>query len=253
MIERYPGKEALAEAVARHVVVRAAGAVAAGGRFTVALAGGSTPRDAYAVLATDAFARRVEWERVHVFWGDERSVLPDDDRSNYRMAREAMLDRVPIPANQVHRIRGEDDPERAAAEYERELRAVLGSRRDDAPTTAGLDLVLLGLGEDGHTASLFPGQAAVGETVRWAVAVPAPEGSVERITLTPVALNAARNVTFVVSGASKAARLQQVLEGPRAPDLLPAQAIRPLHGRLTWMVDEPAAGRLSGAREYLSI
>jgi 6-phosphogluconolactonase len=151
------------------------------------------------------------------------------------MAKEALLDRVPIPADQIHRIRGEDDPEKAAAKYERELRALLGSDP--------LDLVLLGLGEDGHTASLFPGQAAVRETARWVVAVPAPDGTMWRVTMTPAVLNQSRNVTFVVSGASKAARLQQVLEGPFNPDVLPAQAIRPAQGQLTWMVDAAAAGK----------
>jgi 6-phosphogluconolactonase len=133
-------------------------------------------------------------------------------------------------------MRGEDDPERAAAEYERRLRALLGGE--------GLDLVLLGMGEDGHTASLFPGQAAVRETARWVVAALSPDATLWRITLTPAVLNAAKNVAFVVSGASKAARLQQVLQGPFTPDVLPAQAIRPAQGQLTWMVDEAAAGRL---------
>ena len=150
------------------------------------------------------------------------------------MAKEALLDRVPIPVNQIHRIRGEDNPEQAAADYESELRALL---------TNGPDLVLLGLGEDCHTASLFPGQPAVHEAERWVMAVPAPDGKLWRVTLTPAILNSARNVTFIVSGASKAARLQQVLEGPFTPDLLPAQAIRPHHGRLTWMVDQAAGGK----------
>ena len=176
-----------------------------------------------------------DWRLFHILWGDERCVPPDDLRSNYRMAKEALLDRVPIPADQIHRIRGEDDPEKAAADYERELRALLGSE--------GLDLVLLGLGEDGHTASLFPGQAAVHEAARWVVAVPAPDGTMWRVTLTPAVLNAARNVTFVVSGAGKAQRLEQVLQGPFTPDILPAQSIRPTQGQLTWMVDEAAAGK----------
>ncbi len=235
MIETFPTPEILADAVARHIVARAAEAVAATGRFTLALAGGSTPRAAYALLATDAFDHRVEWGRVHVLWGDERCVPPDDPRSNYRMAKEALLERVPIPAQQIHRIRGEDDPEKAAAEYEGELRALLGRE--------GLDLALLGMGEDGHTASLFPGQAAVHETARWVLAVPTPDATMWRITLTPALLNQARNVTFVVAGAGKAERLQQVLQGPFTPDLLPAQAIRPVEGQLTWMVDETAAGR----------
>ena len=247
MIESFPTPETLADAVARHIVARAAGAIAATGRFTLALAGGSTPRAAYALLATDGFARRVEWERVHVLWGDERCVPPDDPRSNYRMAKEALLDRVPIPAHQIHRIRGEDDPDKAAADYERELRVLLASEQYPHPerSEGSLDLVLLGLGGDGHTASLFPGQAAVHETARWVMAVPAPEGTMWRITLTPALLNQAKNVTFVVSGAGKAQRLEQVLQGPLTPDVLPAQAIRPTQGRLTWMVDQAAAGRLA--------
>ena len=239
MIESFPTPERLADAVARHIVARAADAISATGRFTLALSGGSTPRAAYSRLATgDWRLASGDWRLVHILWSDERCVPPDDPRSNYRMAKEALLDRVPIPAQQIHRIRGEDDPEKAAAEYERVLRALLGNEG------ACPDLVLLGMGEDGHTASLFPGPAAVRETARWVVAVPSPDATMWRITLTPALLNAARNVTFVVSGPNKAARLQQVLEGPFTPDVLPAQAIRPLQGRLTWMVDEAAAGRL---------
>jgi 6-phosphogluconolactonase len=255
MIESFPTPEGLADAVARHIVARAAESISVTGRFTIALAGGSTPRAAYWRLATGDWQLATgDWRLVHILWGDERCVPPDDPRSNYRMAKEALLERVPIPAQQIHRIRGEDDPEKAAAEYERELRALLNSQqcahpeRSEEPALSSakgsLDLVLLGLGEDGHTASLFPGQAAVHEAARWVVAVHAPDATMWRITLTPALLNAARNVTFVVSGASKAVRLQQVLQGPFTPDVLPAQAIRPLQGRLTWMVDQAAAGRL---------
>lgn len=234
MIQSFPTPEALADAVARHVITVAADAISTGGRFTLALSGGSTPRAAYQRLATGDLAHLLDWGRVHVLWGDERCVPPDDPQSNYRMAKEALLDRVPIPPEHIHRIRGEDEPQEAAADYEDELRSLNGS----------LDLVLLGLGEDGHTASLFPGQPAVHEAEYWVMAVPAPTGDMWRVTLTPAVLNLAKNVTFVVSGASKAPRLAQVLEGPFNPDLLPAQAIRPIHGRLTWMVDEPAAGEV---------
>jgi 6-phosphogluconolactonase len=262
MIQTFPTPERLADAVARHIVAHAAAAIAATGRFTLALAGGSTPRAAYSRLATGDSGLELDWQRTHVIWSDERCVPPDDPRSNYRMAKEALLDRVPIPASQIHRMRGEDDPEKAAADYERELRDLLchPERSEGAKTpgldgqppsgpfaalrvTNGLDLVLLGLGEDGHTASLFPGQAGVRETARWVVATLNPDATMWRITLTPAVLNAARNVTFVVSGASKAARLQQVLQGPSTPDILPAQAIRPAQGQLTWMVDETAAGK----------
>jgi 6-phosphogluconolactonase len=235
--QTFPTPDALADAVARHIVTCAANAVATTGRFTIALSGGSTPKAAYSRLATRDSRLDLDWRVTHILWGDERCVPPDDPRSNYRMAKEALLDRVPIPARQIHRIRGEGDPEKAASEYEREIRRLLGGR--------SLDLVLLGLGEDGHTASLFPGQPSVRETSRWVMAVPAPDGKLWRVTLTPVILNAAHNVTFIVSGTSKAARLQQIIEGPFTPDLLPAQAIHPTNGKLTWMVDEAAAGQLS--------
>ena len=190
----------------------------------------------------------LDWQRTHVVWGDERCVPPDDPESNYRMAKETLLDRVPIPGNQIHRIRGEDDPEQAAVDYERALRSLL--RGHPERSEGSLDLVLLGLGEDGHTASLFPGQPAVHETERWVLAVPSPAGDMWRVTLTPAVLNLARNVTFIVSGAAKSFRLAQVFERPVDSDLLPAQAIRPLQGRLTWMVDRAAAARLgpAGAR-----
>jgi 6-phosphogluconolactonase len=250
MIQTFTSPERLADAVARHVVSLAADAISATGRFTLALSGGSTPRAAYALLASEAFARQVEWGRVQVLWGDERCVRPDDPRSNYRMAKEALLDRVPIPPPQIHRIRGEDDPEQAAGDYERELRVLLASEQYPHPerSEGSPDLVLLGLGDDGHTASLFPGQPAVHETERWVVAVPAPTGNLWRVTLTPAVLNLARNVTFVVSGARKAERLEQVLQGPFTPDVLPAQVIRLREGRLTWMVDEAAGARLRAER-----
>jgi 6-phosphogluconolactonase len=239
MIETLSTPELLANAVARHIVARSADAISATGRFTLALSGGATPEAAYRRLATDDLAHLVDWRLVHVLWGDERCVPPDDPRSNYRMAKEALLDHVPIPPQQIHRIRGEDDPGKAAADYERELRALL---------KGSLDLVLLGLGEDGHTASLFPGRAAVHETERWVTAVLAPDKELWRVTLTPGILNRARSVTFVVSGDNKAERLQQVLEGPFTPDLLPAQAIRPHEGVLTWMVDQAAGARLRPAQ-----
>jgi 6-phosphogluconolactonase len=240
MIETFRTPNALADAVAQHIVVQAESALASTGRFTLVLSGGSTPRAAYLRLAARGSRLNLDWQRTHVLWGDERCVPPDDPRSNYRMAKEALLDRVPVPAGQIHRIRGENDPPTAAAEYERDLRTLLGFHP--------LDLVLLGLGDDGHTASLFPGQPAVRETERWVMAVLAPAGDMWRVTLTPAVLNLARNVTFIVSGESKAERLAQVLEGPFTPDLLPAQAIRPTQGRLTWLVDQAAADRLQLSR-----
>jgi len=158
------------------------------------------------------------------------------------MARETLLDAVSLPAGNIHRIRGENDPRLAAAEYEQELRAFFGNTVTDGAPLRGFDLVLLGMGNNGHTASLFPGLPAVTEQVRWVMAQDIQAVSMWRITLTPVVLNTAENVVFSVSGAEKAERLRDVLEGPFQPEALPAQAINPFHGRLLWLVDE-AAGR----------
>jgi 6-phosphogluconolactonase len=191
----------------------------------------------YALLATDAYAARVSWARVHVFWSDERCVPPADPSSNYRMAREALLDRVAIPAANVHRIAGEAEPDRAAAAYEDELKQCLGDGR--------FDLVLLGMGKDGHTASLFPGTAAIGETRKWVVAVEVTAVPPWRITLTPPPINAAAAVMFLVQGADKAATLHRVLEGPHDTRTAPAQVVAPHDGEVEWLVDAPAAADLA--------
>jgi 6-phosphogluconolactonase len=231
-----PDSAALAQAAAAHWIARATEAIAARGRFAVALSGGATPRAAYALLATPAWADRVDWARVHVFWSDERCVPPNHPESNYRLAREALLDHVPLPGANVHRIHAEREPQEAAAEYERTLRVFFSA----APAPR-FDLALLGLGVDGHTASLFPGTAAVYERERWVVAHYVPQLTAWRVTLTSVVLDAADQVTFLVSGAQKAARLQQVLTGPYQPDVLPAQVVRPAPGHLLWLVDATAA------------
>ncbi len=231
--EVYPDGAGLALAAVAHFVELAAQAIEDRGRFTVALSGGSTPHATYSLLASTEFAPRVDWARVQVFWGDERCVPPDHPESDYRMARETLLDHVPLPAGNVHRIRAELDPRRAAALYQEELEAVLG-------TGGRFDLILLGMGADGHTASLFPGTLALEEKTRWVV-----ENYVEsldswRVTLTRPMLNAARQVTFLVSGAAKAETLARVRAGER----LPAALVHPSPGRLTWMVDSAAAGQL---------
>jgi 6-phosphogluconolactonase len=178
-----------------------------------------------------------------VFWGDERCVPPEHPESNFRMASEALLEHVPVPWGQVHRITGEDDPDAAALAYEQILRAHFGVSQ--GPPERSFDLVLLGLGEDGHTASLFPGTSPVTEQQRWVVANRAlTPGAIWRITLTPVLLNAAAEVTFLVSGAGKANRVWDVFEGPARSPPLPAQVIHPSHGVLHWLVDAEAARRL---------
>jgi 6-phosphogluconolactonase len=245
-VEVFPDAGALAAAAAEHVVRAAADATRQAGRFVVALSGGSTPKSLYAMLASERYAPRVDWSRVHVCWSDERCVPPDDPASNYRVAREALLDVVPLSEENVHRIRGEDEPGAAAAAYERDLRRLFGTP-DGLPRMAlgaRFDLVLLGMGIDGHTASLFPGLTAVRESRRWAVAEQVAALPAWRVTLTPPVIDAAAEVAFLVSGRDKAAMLRRVLEGSYLPDELPAQAVAPRQGRLRWLLDADAAADL---------
>ena len=232
--------DALAREAARYVVRIANEAIAARGQFSVGLSGGSTPRALFERLASPAWALRIDWARAHVFWGDERCVPPDHAESNYRMAREALLDRVPLPPEHSHRIAGELPPAEAARRYEAELRAFFAGGEPATPQPR-FDLLLLGMGDDGHTASLFPGTAALHETARWAVENYVPRLDSWRITLTVPAINAAAHVLFLVSGAAKAETLRAVLHGPRQPEVYPAQFIQPQAGRLLWLVDRAAA------------
>jgi 6-phosphogluconolactonase len=245
-VERFPSAAELTMAAAERFVSVARAAVARAGRFVVVLSGGSTPRALYAMLASNVYAARVQWPNGHIFWGDERCVGPDDEASNYRMAREALLDHVPVAAAHVHRIRGEDPPIEAARQYERELRAEFATPTGAPRGEPGsrFDLVLLGLGTNGHTASLFPRLHAVREQARWVAAEDVKSEGMWRVTLTPPILNDAAEVTFLVSGSGKAAILRDVLYGARATDELPAQAIAPRDGRLRWMVDAAAAAEL---------
>lgn len=243
-----PTAEALAEDAAQRFARAAGEAIHSRGEFVVALSGGATPRSLYARLAAPPYASTVPWSEVAVLWGDERCVPPDDPASNYWMARETLLDHVPIPAAHVHRIRGEDDPVAAARAYEQTLRSALRTPRGpprDAPG-ARMDLVLLGLGDDGHTASLFPGVPAFTDGDPWVVAHYVAAVSQWRVTLTPVIINAAAEVLFIVSGGSKAAVVRRVLEGPPRPLELPAQLIAPADGRVLWLLDAAAARDLEG-------
>jgi 6-phosphogluconolactonase len=239
------GPDDLAAAAADLFVGVACAAVEAGGRFAVALAGGSTPRVAYDRLAREPLRSRVPWQAVQVFWGDERHVPPDHPDSNYGMARKAVLAHVPLPAEAVHRVPAEDPDATAAAEaYEREVRRVLRASRDAVPR---FDLILLGMGADGHTASLFPGGAAVRER-RLVVAERVEKVGGWRITFTLPLLNAAALVVFIVSGTEKAAALRAVLEPGQDADPPPAACVRPERGTLVWLVDEAAARLLTAAR-----
>lgn len=249
-VEVFPSSAELAAAAAERFVAASAAAIEATETFSVALSGGSTPRALFALLGSPRYADRVNWARVHLFWGDERCVPPGDDASNYRMARETLIDHVPLRPENLHRIRGEDSPAAAADAYERELRAAFSTPTGAPQVSAGsrFDLVLLGLGTNGHTASLFPRMQAVRERTRWVMAENVEELQMWRITLTPVILNAAAELIFLVSGREKAAILRRVLYGARQADDLPAQVIAPVAGRLRWYVDEAAASELPATK-----
>ena len=233
-VETFENPEKLAEAAARAFVEEASKAIAERGRFAVALAGGSTPKATYEALARE-HASDVDWPNVHVFFGDERTVPPDHEDSNYRTAREALLDLVPVGS--VHRMRGELPPEEAAASYEEELRIFF---EEDPPS---LDLVMLGIGGDGHTASLFPETSALEVVDRLVVANPVPKLDTTRLTLTLPFLNSARQIYFLVAGEDKAEALKEILEGDADPRRYPAKLVRPPGGP-GWMVDRAAAGTL---------
>jgi len=244
-IRRFADLDALNRAAADDLAAIARATAAERGVCHIALSGGSTPRRLFQLLVQRGPAA-LPWRQLVLWWGDERTVPPDHPDSNYRMAREAMIDPAAAfgldPAG-VHRIAGElAVPAAAAADYERALVAALG-----APPR--FDVVLLGMGPDGHTASLFPGSPALGETARWVVANPVTSplvhGTTTRITLTAPAINAARHVRFLVAGADKAAALAQVLAGPRDPARYPSQRIAPESGDLVWFVDQAAAAALA--------
>jgi 6-phosphogluconolactonase len=211
--------------------------------FSVALAGGSTPKALYGLLTNNPLLQTmVPWSKIQFFFGDERHVPPDDAESNFRMATEAMLGKAPIDPNQVHRIQGENpNAAEAAEEYAKELRASFRLKEGELPR---FDLVLLGMGPEGHTASLFPGTKGLKEERQLAVSNWVGKLYTDRITLTPPVLNNAAKVIFLVHGAEKAPALKAVLEGPYEPEQLPVQLIRPKNGRVLWLVDPTAAGML---------
>ena len=233
-----PDPAAVAREAAQHVVSLAQEAAASRGRFSIALSGGSTPGALYSLLAEEPYRGQIPWKQVHLFWGDERCVPPDDAGSNYRLVDEALITHVPVPSENVHRVRGELEPRTAARAYAKTLHDYFCGPR------TRFDLVLLGLGSDGHTASLFPGSAALRDTEQQVVAVEAhyQDRPSHRVTLILSAINSARQVWFLVTGGEKAGIVQAVLEGPDRG--LPAQQIRPRAGQIAWMMDAAAAARL---------
>jgi 6-phosphogluconolactonase len=235
MISVYPDLEALSRAAADLFAGVVACAVAGHGRCAILLAGGETPRRTYELLAEEPLRDQVPWGGLHLFWSDERCVPPDDPRSNARMVQRALLDRVPVPAGQVHPIPGDGDPRQAADEYEELL------RRFFAGAAPRFDLVLLGLGDDGHTASLFPDSPVLEERQSWASATRRAGEEIGRITLTPPLINQADLVVFLVAGDDKATVLREVLEDHPDPRSRPARMIMPEQGELRWLVDKAAA------------
>jgi 6-phosphogluconolactonase len=229
-------------AAAEEVFRAAEEAVKERGRFTIALSGGSTPKSLYTLLATNARIA-LPWDRMFFFWGDERHVPPTDPESNYRMANEAMLSKVPVPASNIFRIPTENPDAPAAAEaYEQTLLHFFALKPGQIPR---FDMILLGLGPDGHTASLFPGTAGLNEKTKLVIANWVEKLKTSRISLTLPVLNAAECVAFLVSGTDKATVLKSVLEGDGAAEQYPAKLVRPTNGRLIWFVDRAAASALS--------
>lgn len=208
-------------------------------RFTIALSGGNTPKKLYQLLASDEYKKQIDWKKLHFFWGDERYVSTDDERSNIKMAFESLLDHVPIIPEQVHVIKTNIDPQDSAALYEE----LLHSYFDEWPHT--FDLVLLGLGDNAHTLSLFPGyDAIIREHKKWVAAFYLKEQEMFRITLTAPVVNQAARVVYLVSGGDKAAAVYHILSGEHDPDLYPAQIIQPFNSELYWFCDNAAAADL---------
>ena len=243
-VRRLTTPQDLFQAAAEEVIRVATEAIAKRGRFAIALSGGSTPKNLFTLIAANASAS-LPWEKVFCFWGDERHVPLDDPDSNYRMASEALLSKVPIPAANIFPVpAGNPDAAAAAETYEQTLRKFFGLGPGEVPH---FDLILLGMGPDGHTASLFPETAALQEKSRLVVTNWVEKLKTSRITFTLPVLNAACCVAFLVSGADKAAALHEVLEGDAPPEKYPSKLVKPSDGRLIWFVDRAAASQLSMA------
>lgn len=238
MIRIFKNSSSLTEAAAEEFIQTAAAAISANGRFTVALTGGSSPEQLYELLATAAFSDKIDWDKTLVFWGDERWVPLDDPRSNAGMAFEALLNRVPLRPQFIFPMWQEGQE---AGEFARHYSSLLLKHLGEKPV---FDLILLGMGDDGHTASLFPGTEVLKENEEWTAAWYLPSQEMYRITLTAPVINQARKILFMVFGSNKAAALSEVLEGEFNPEKYPAQLIKPGKGELIWLVDEAAAEKL---------
>jgi 6-phosphogluconolactonase len=243
MIHIYENLEKLSQAAAELFTDLAKQAITARGRFSVALSGGQTPRRLYEILAAAPLREQIPWGAVHVFWGDERYVPSDDPRSNALMAHQALLDHVPVLPEHIHPILCTLPPQQVASHYENELRDFFGN------TPPTMDLILLGLGDNAHTASLFPHTAVLNEQQRWVAEIYVAEQDMVRVTLTAPLINQANQVVFLVSGSDKASALKNVLEGPYQPHEFPAQLIHPNGARPIWLIDKAASHKLTAEIE----
>ena len=244
----WPNADAMAQASARKFAERVEHAVATRGVARIAISGGSTPQTAFKLLADPAqpFLATIPWDKLQLYWVDERCVPPDHPESNYGVCRDLLLSKVPIPAENVHRMEGELDPEEAASRYESTLRNTM---KLEGAETPAFDLVDLGMGPDGHTASLFPHTEGLNEIGRLAIANHVPQKDTWRISLTWPVINHGAEVVFEVAGVGKTDVLAEVLTGPRDPERLPSQLIRPANGKLLFLLDEAAAAQLPPASE----
>ncbi|MFN0158368.1 MAG: 6-phosphogluconolactonase [Bacteroidota bacterium] len=238
--EVFPTAAALTRGTAEEIVRIAIEAQRRSGRVALALSGGSTPRGVFELLGSRAFSAKVNWSHVHLFWADERCVPPDLPESNFRMVQETLLTKIDIPERNIHRMKGELPIEKAAVQYEKELKAHFPVEKGEWPR---FDLIMLGLGEDGHTASLFPGTDGINESGLWVTSVFVERLQSHRLTLTFPVINSARSVMFLVSGSAKARILKEVVEGERM--MYPAQRVRPANGTLIWMCDYEATRLLT--------
>ena len=238
----YADIDTLSQQAAQYITRIASESIVTRGRFTIALSGGTTPRKLYSLLGNEPYRSQIDWHLVHVFWGDERCAPPDSPDSNFSMAQETLLRKIPIPANQVHRMPA-DLPDRNAASqaYTVEMQHTFGTHG-----IPDFDLIQLGMGPEGHTASLFPHQPSLHENQRLVMPVSVPKPPPDRLTFTPPLLNAARNVLFLVTGSDKVDALQAVIEGVYQPDEYPAQIVRPPNGEVVWMLDKDVARKIRG-------
>ena len=236
----FKDSESLSRAAAEIMIEAARQAIAKRGRFLVALSGGNTPMSLYRLLAQEPTRSQMDWSHIHVFWGDERCVPPDDPENSYGQAKQVFLDQVHIPAENVHRVAADLEPAAATQDYA----CILSGFAEGGQPFPRFDFALMGMGEDGHTASLFPGSPVIETEPVIAVTAHYQDRPANRVTLTPLVFNAARLVVFLVTGGDKAEILPQVLNGPSLPEQYPAQRIRPSDGQLIWLVDEAAAIRL---------